>query len=240
MKSLQLVFIALIVLSGCAKKADVRPAVPNDIVITKENTHDTLSYPALGDSYTLGKVVTTLESYPYQLADSLNAQSFIVQQPTVVAKPGWTTDDLIAAVPGSGISSAKFDFVTLLIGVNDEAQGLSQSNYKAKFTTLLNMAVSFTGGDASRVFVLSIPDWGATPFANGQDSIIGPQIDSFNIICKAQCLSAGVVYLDITGISRQAATDPSLIAPDGLHPSGKMYKLWINLLEPLVAKKLRK
>ncbi len=201
---------------------------------------DTLSYLALGDSYTIGEAVPQNQSYPYQLADALNVQSLYVQPPTIIAVSGWTTDDLISAISQSGITDKKFNFVTLLVGVNDQYQQLSQENYKIKFAQVLNTAITFADGEASRVFVLSIPDWGVTPFAAGQGSVIAPQIDQFNAINKSISKAAGVNYLDITPISRQAATDPGLIAPDGLHPSGKMYTLWVNSLEPMIADKLRK
>jgi lysophospholipase L1-like esterase len=147
---------------------------------------------------------------------------------------------LISAIAASSINTKKYDFVTLLIGVNDQYQQLSQDNYRIKFAAVLSTAINFAQGDSSRVFVLSIPDWGVTPFAGGQDALIGPQIDQFNAINKAISLKTGVNYLDITAISRQAATDLTLVAPDGLHPSGKMYALWVNLLEPMVIARLKK
>jgi len=238
MKRLQIVLIALIALTGCAKKDGFQlntTTAPN-----KTPVADTLSYLALGDSYTTGAYVTTPESYPYQLISSLNAQSFQLANPVVIAKPGWTTDDLITAISVNGIGDTKFRFVTLLIGVNDEAQGLSQSNYKIKFRQLLNTAINFANGDAKHVFVLSIPDWGVTPFANGHDNTIGPQINSFNDINKTAAQQAGANYLDITNVSKTMGTDTTLVANDGLHPSGKMYKKWVDLLEPLVGGQLKK
>ena len=201
---------------------------------------DSLNYLALGDSYTIGEAVPQDQSYPYQLTNALNMQSFKVKAPTIIATTGWTTDDLIDAISKSSIHANTYDFVTLLIGVNDQYQGLSEGNYKTKFARVLSTAIAFAKGDASRVFVLSIPDYGVTPFANGQDSVIGPQIDQFNAINKSISLTAGVNYLDITAISRTAVTDPTLIAPDGLHPSGKMYMQWVNLLEPMIAAQLKK
>jgi len=117
---------------------------------------------------------------------------------------------------------------------------LSESNYTIKFAQVLNTAINFAGGNPSRVFVLSIPDWGVTPFGGGRDNVIGPEIDQFNAINKAATMKAGVNYLDITPISRMAATDLTLIAPDGLHPSGKMYAIWMQELEPMVARQLAK
>ncbi len=204
------------------------------------NAPDTLNYLALGDSYTIGEAVPEQQSFPYQLYNALNDQGLRVKTPTIIATTGWTTDNLIDAIIESGITNQKFDFVTLLVGVNDQYQHLSQDNYQIKFAEVLNTAINFAHGDTSRVFVLSIPDYGVTPFANGQDSVIGPEIDQFNAINKAISIQAGVHYIDITPISREAASDPTLIAPDGLHPSAKMYHLWVSLLTPLVGVRLKK
>lgn len=243
MKRMQLILIALTALSGCTKKG----AIPdtNSILIVnkitqgppKKDASDTLTYLALGDSYTIGEGSA---SYPDQLTDSLNAHSFHVLYPTEVAQEGWTTDNLISGIAASGLNNTKFDFVTLLIGVNDEAQGISESTYKLKFVQALSEAVNFANGDANRVFVLSIPDWGVTPYAKGQDATIGPKIDDFNAINQDESENAGANYLNITAISREAATDPTLLSGDGLHPSAKMYTLWIQQLEPLVAAQLKK
>jgi lysophospholipase L1-like esterase len=238
MKALQIILLALTTFAGCTKKVSNVP-VPNSNNTTM-TTPDSLNYLALGDSYTIGEAVPQAQSYPYQLTDSLNAGSFKVKPPVIIATTGWTTDDLIDAISRSSIHAEKFDFVTLLIGVNDQYQGLSQANYKIKFAEVLSTAISFANNNTSRVFVLSIPDYGVTPFAQGQDSVIGPQIDQFNTINKSISLAAGVNYLDITAISRMAANDPTLIAPDGLHPSGKMYAMWVALLEPMVAAQLKK
>jgi lysophospholipase L1-like esterase len=240
MKALQIIVVALIALSGCTKKAAMVTALTNDTAKTKTMTTDSLTYLALGDSYTLGEAVPQAQSYPYQLAGSLNALAYTVKTPKIIAVTGWTTDQLINAINGSGLIGKKYDFVTLLIGVNDQFQNLSQDNYRLKFAQVLNTAINSANGDTSRVFVLSIPDYGVTPFAGGNDSSIGPQIDQFNAINKDISQKAGVHYLDITAISREAATDPSLIANDGLHPSGKMYALWIQQLAPLVAARLKK
>ncbi len=242
MRTLQIILITLTSLTGCEKKATLAKAAKTDTTVTKTmaTPPDTLSYLALGDSYTIGEAEPLAQSFPYQLTGALNGQSLKVGAPTIIAITGWTTDDLINAIAQSGVTAKKFSFVTLLIGVNDQYQGLGQDNYKIKFVQLLNTAITFANGDASRVFVLSIPDYGVTPFANGQDNVIGPQIDQFNAINNAKSLAAGVNYLDITAISRMAATDPTLIAPDGLHPSAKMYMMWVQQLAPMVAAQLKK
>ncbi|MDF2431180.1 MAG: hypothetical protein JWP44_811 [Mucilaginibacter sp.] len=242
MKVLQIILIAIIALSGCNKRSNMVPATSNDTIthMKTNTTADTLTYLALGDSYSIGESVPQIQSYPYQLVNLLNFDAFHIQPPTVIATTGWTTDNLIGAIAQSNIHGKKYDIVTLLIGVNDQFQGLSQDNYRTRFTEVLNTAISFAKGNTDRVFVLSIPDYSVTPFAGGRDNTIGPQIDQFNAINKAISLKAGVNYLDITPISKKAATDPTLIAPDGLHPSGKMYTEWMNLLEPIVVARLQK
>jgi lysophospholipase L1-like esterase len=237
-KGFQLAVLILAAISGCTKKAATSPAKNSNPIQTTMTT-DSLSYLALGDSYTIGESVSQNQSFPYQLRAALDSASIAVKQPLIIATTGWTTDNLINAIANSGIIGKKYDFVTLLIGVNDQYQGLSQGNYQVKFAQVLNTAINFAGGDTSHVFVLSIPDYGVTPFAGGNDSTIGPQIDQFNAINKAASLKAGVHYIDITDISRQAASDPALIAPDGLHPSAKMYGLWIQRLEPIVAARIK-
>lgn len=240
MKALQIILIAITGLSGCNKNAGVAQLTATDTTVKTKPMTDSISYLALGDSYTIGEAVPPAESYPYQLTGALRYDSYNVEIPKIIATTGWTTDNLIAAIANSGIINKKFNFVTLLIGVNDQFQGLSQDNYKIKFTQVLKTAITFANGDTSRVFVLSIPDYGVTPFAGGRDGEIGPEIDQFNAINKSISLKAGVNYLDITAISRTAANDPTLIAIDGLHPSGKMYLLWVNQLAPMVAAELKK
>jgi lysophospholipase L1-like esterase len=199
-------------------------------------TPNTISYLALGDSYTIGQSVDQKDSFPYQLSAKLT--NYGVQQPTIIAQTGWTADNLIAAINSSGITANKYDIVTLLIGVNDQYQGLSQANYRVKFVQLLNTAISFAKGNKNRVFVVSIPDYGVTPFANGAGATIGPLIDQFNAINKEESDKAGVNYINITPISKQAATDKTLTAIDDLHPSGAMYALWVNAIAPVVVKQL--
>ena len=242
MKLLYSILFTISALTGCTKKqADTAP-----VTMTKKDTIATvvddslMHYLALGDSYTIGEAVPYNFSYPYQLWQALKQQSYKFASPTIIATTGWTTDNLINAIAqNAGVQGKTYDMVTLLIGVNDQYQGLSQDNYKIKFQEVLNTAIQFAGGDKTHVFVLSIPDYGVTPFAHGDDARIGPLIDQFNAINDSISHAAGVNYLDITGISRQAASDTTLIAHDGLHPSGKMYMLWVQQLAPLVMKNIK-
>jgi lysophospholipase L1-like esterase len=240
MRSLNIILIALTTFTGCNKKSETVTTNATDTTKTKAMTNDSLTYLALGDSYTVGEAEPQAQSYPYQLIDSLNNSGYKVLPPNVIATTGWTTQDLINAIASSGISGKKFDFVTLLIGVNDQYQHLSIDVYKQNFTQVLHEAIQFAGGDTSKVFVISIPDWGVTPFANGQDSVIYPQIMAFNAVNLGISKAAGVNYIDVTPVSRTAADDPSMIAPDGLHFSGKMYAEWVKLLEPVAASRLKK
>jgi len=245
MKASQIILIALIICSGCSKKPDY--VIPQNATVQNGNgsttttptTSRSITYLALGDSYTIGQSVQPVDSYPNQLTSLLTVKSYNVQPPEIIAGTGWTTADLISIIANSDVVGKKFDFVTLLIGVNDEFQKKSQSTYRTQFAQVLNTAINFANGDSSKVFVLSIPDWGVTPFANGMDNVVGPLIDQFNAINKDESNKRGVNYLDITDISREATTDPSLIAVDGLHPSAKMYGKWMQRLEPLVEKKLK-
>ncbi|MEN0055242.1 MAG: SGNH/GDSL hydrolase family protein [Mucilaginibacter sp.] len=199
---------------------------------------DTLNYLALGDSYTIGESVPTQESFPYQLAGLIPGHK--INTPTIIAKTGWTTDQLISAIDNSDIQNNTYDIVTLLIGVNDQYQNASQENYRIKFMQVLNTAIKFAKGDKTRVFVLSIPDYGVTPFANGKEAIIGPEIDQFNNINRKASADAGVHYIDITPISKQAADNLTLIANDGLHPSAIMYHYWVEQLKPALLNRLNK
>ncbi|MDB4902680.1 MAG: GDSL-like Lipase/Acylhydrolase [Mucilaginibacter sp.] len=249
MKAFQIILIVLTSLSGCIKKADTTAVTANNHKTDNSTTMtspDSLTYLALGDSYTIGQSVNREQSFPHQLTDALNysfisAKSpFYVQYPTIIATTGWTTDDLINGIANGGITNKKFSFVTLLIGVNDQYEQLSLSNYKVKFVQVLKIAINFANGDTSRVFVLSIPDYGVTPFGSGRTSVIGPEIDQFNAVNRDESKKAGVNYLNITTISREAATNRGLVASDGLHPSAQMYKLWVQQLEPVVEVHLKK
>ena len=199
-------------------------------------TNNTFTYLALGDSYTIGESVTQVESFPYQLQNLLKAQGKNVANPKIIATTGWTTDELKTAITKAELNQ-KFDFVTLLIGVNNQYRGYPISTYKKEFSELLQTAISFVNGDKRRVFVISIPDWGATPFgkSSGRSSqTIAEEIDNFNKANQDITLAAGVNYTNITPSSRNANTNLALIAGDGLHPSGKMYSEWATALLPKV------
>jgi len=184
------------------------------------------SYLALGDSYTIGQSVTASENFPNQTVQLLNQQNYNFKSPEILATTGWTTDELQTNI-NNHTFTPPYDFVSLLIGVNNQYRGRSIENYKPEFESLLKQAIQFAGGNASRVIVVSIPDWGVTPFANGRDRAqIAKEIDDYNAANKYISVIYKVNYIDITPGSREAATDLSLVAGDGLHPSAKEYARW--------------
>jgi lysophospholipase L1-like esterase len=189
-----------------------------------------LTFLALGDSYTTGESVPNYENFPYQTVQLLRKSGISVHAPEIVAKTGWTTDELMAGIDRT-IFEKSYDIVTLLIGVNNQYRGKDPSTYEKEFEQLLNKAISFAGGNKQHVFVLSIPDWGATPFAASRDRIkIGNEIDLFNAINKKSTDAAGITYISITEGSREATSNASLVAKDGLHPSGLEYGRWAKKL----------
>ena len=186
----------------------------------------TYSYLALGDSYTIGQSVLSSENFPNQTVQLLNQQNYNFKSPEILATTGWTTDELQTNI-NSHTFTLPYDFVSLLIGVNNQYRGRSVENYKPEFESLLKQAIQFAGGNADRVIVVSIPDWGVTPFANGRDRAqIAREIDDYNAANRYISEIYKVQYIDITSGSREAATDQTLIASDGLHPSAKEYARW--------------
>ncbi len=198
-----------------------------------------MNFLALGDSYTIGESVPVSERWPVQLTALLRARGIAIEDPEIIAKTGWTTDELASAIQRAN-PHPPYDLVALLIGVNNQYRGGSQATYRTELAALLRQAIAFAGGDPHRIIVLSIPDWGVTPFG-AQDvrgrspAQISAEIAAFNAINREETARLGVHYVDITPISQGAADDLSLLAPDQLHPSGKMYGLWaeavLNMLE---------
>lgn len=185
-----------------------------------------MNYLALGDSYTIGEQVPVAESFPYQLVQLLRSAGWEINAPEIIAKTGWTTDELLTALEQTRFLG-EYDWVTLLIGVNNQYRRWSTETYAVEFSELLQKALAFTGGRKERVMVLSIPDWGHTPFAADRDRTkISHEINAFNAINKQLAIEQAVYYLDITDGSREALTNPALIASDGLHPSGLEYARW--------------
>lgn len=187
---------------------------------------------ALGDSYTIGESVSPQERWPVQLSALLRAEGLAVDEPQIIATTGWTTDELWAGIDRAA-PGGPFDLVSLLIGVNNQYRGRALAEYQTQFQELLRRAIQLAGGQPRRVMVLSIPDWGVTPFAGGSDrQAIGRAIDQFNAVNAEAAKLAGAQYVDVTPVSRRAAANLALIAGDGLHPSGEMYAQWARLALP--------
>lgn len=211
--------LAILLLSSC-------------VAMPQQNTR----YLALGDSYTIGQSVPEAERFPNQLARALG-----IARPRIIARTGWTTDELDVAIDRA-INAANvtgtYDLVSLLIGVNNQYRGRDAEQYRSEFAALLQRAIGFAGGDAKNVVVVSIPDWGVTPFAEARDRAkIASEIDRFNAINREEAQRAGARYADITAISRGGA--PALVAEDKLHPSGVQYRQWVKIIVPEARAALR-
>lgn len=198
-----------------------------------------LSYIALGDSYTIGEKVEKNQRWPMQLVDSLQNRGFKISDPKIIAKTGWTTDEL-----QNGISKEKlnptYDLVSLLIGVNNQYRGYDIEQFRKEFTELLEQSISLAGGNRESVFVVSIPDYGVTPFGQQKNpEKIAQEIKKYNRISREISKSHNVTFINITPISKKAKNDSSLVARDGLHPSGKMYSLWVEKIIPEIITKLK-
>ena len=193
----------------------------------------TYSYLALGDSYTIGEQVPFYENFPNQTVQLLRAhfgQEKQFASAEIIAKTGGTTDELLHQMSETSFLP-KYDFVSLLIGVNNQYRGLPIENFKIEFTTILQKAIAFSGGNNKHVFVLSIPDWGVTPFAADRDSNkIATEIDDYNSICKEIAAQNNCHFIDITTSQRQDGANAEFLADDKLHPSGKEYGKWAELL----------
>jgi len=224
---------------SCSSEDKKHPLPTNtDTIEEMEQDKERLKYLALGDSYTIGEGVGSSLRYPVQIADSLKRRGYSIASPEIIAVTGWTTSDL-----KTGIKTADprgpYDLVSLLIGVNNQYRGMDINIYRKEFGELTDQAIFYAGNDTGRVIVFSIPDWGVTPFASGRDrEKIAGEIDQYNAINQDITLSKGIVWIDVTGISRLAEKDETLIAADGLHPSGKMYTEWVRVAVPEIVKML--
>lgn len=183
-------------------------------------------YLALGDSYTIGESVSKSDRFPEQLVAALNEQRASFQSPEIIARTGWRTDQLIAAMDQAELSES-YDLVTVLIGVNNEFQGKSSVVFESELRTICQRAIQLAGGKKN-VYILSIPDYGYTPFGQTRKSLISDRIDEFNAVVQSIADELEVNFVDVTSISRLGLKQKGLIADDGLHPSGRMYEKWVE------------
>jgi lysophospholipase L1-like esterase len=242
-------FIAIIFIACGSEKDEVTPIGPIDSDDSIENESDTLintsggngtldndysqngesvSFLALGDSYTAGTGEKSENRWPVLLADRLAKSGYNIDDPRIIATTGWTTGNLITAIENQEFSQ-KYDMVSLLIGVNNQYQGLNFNVFEEEFLELLSFAQE-TSKSKGGVFVLSIPDYGVTPFGQNAEAQISQEIDQYNEYIKKVCDSNNIKFYNITEISRKAKNDLSYLASDQLHPSKQMYEEWINLI----------
>ena len=197
------------------------------------------SYLALGDSYTIGEAVPLNMSFPYRLIKVLRKKGLNFFAPEIIAKTGWTTDELLSAIT-EAVLLPKYDFVSLLIGVNNQFRGRGAIEYKEQFEELLKKAIELTNGKKDRVLVLSIPDYSVTPFAKAMDTEkISKEIEVFNSINKAVSIQYKVHYIDLTSSSSHSDHHSLLTAQDGLHPSEKEYEIWAKKIADYIASQLK-
>ena len=204
--------------------------------IMETNAQKTSSYLALGDSYTIGESLPLEDNFPHQTVALLRKKGISITDPEIVAKTGWTTDELMDAISKRSLKSS-YDYVSLLIGVNNQYRGRDIASYQKEFEQLLLQAIQFAGDKPQHVFVLSIPDWGATPFAEGRDRAkIASEIDHFNHANRKTAEKHKVHYIEITAGTREAKQDLNLVAEDKLHPSKKEYTRWAEKLSSAMVK----
>jgi len=229
MKNIFAILFFLTCSSSCSKKGTDSLYFSITDTMPPPSSAKKYQYLALGDSYTIGESVTPQDNFPSQAAAMLKTDTSVVET-RIIARTGWTTDELEEGIVSANNATpllAKYDFVSLLIGVNNQYRGRSVENYKPEFEALLKKAIHYAANRPERVVVLSIPDWGVTPFAEGRDKEqIARAIDVYNASSKEIAMRYNVYYIDITPWTREAATDLTLLATDGLHPSGKDYNRW--------------
>jgi lysophospholipase L1-like esterase len=217
---------------NCAKQDTPTVTIPENLPQTA------IRYLAIGDSYTIGERVAINERYPEQLVEALRKDNITIQSSRIIARTGWTTEDLSTAITDAKLNDSTYSMVSLLIGVNNQYRGRNVETYAPEFEKLLQKAIQLANGKKEKVFVVSIPDYAYTSFGNG-NAQISAGIDAYNKVNKEISDKYGVTYFNITPISREGLMDKELVATDGLHPSGKQYKRWVDLMLTDVKKLLK-
>lgn len=227
----QSLFFAMLLLLGTVFTG-CKQDNPEPNINTPATKNAVYTYLALGDSYTIGQSVPVADQWGMQLADLLRKDGLDISNPVTIARTGWTTSELTKATQEANLNPT-FDLVTLLIGVNNQYRGQPLATYRTEFSALLQTSVKLAEGKPKQVLVLSIPDWGATPFGSGNNrQRIAEEIDAFNSAAKEIAQEAGVTFINITPLTREFGNDPTYLASDGLHYSGKMHREWALLTLP--------
>ncbi|MGB0431052.1 MAG: SGNH/GDSL hydrolase family protein [Bacteroidia bacterium] len=214
----------LLFLTSCAN-------TDNEIEPNAEPEKDVISYLALGDSYTIGQGVDAYNRWPNLLIDTLKKSDYQFEKDQIIAQTGWTTYNLLQAMSNQDLSD--YNLVSLLIGVNNQYRGQDFDVFKSEFDSLLNWSITIANSK-SRVFVVSIPDYGVTPFGQSNAEKIAKELDNYNGYMYNKCVEKGVPFVDITTISRIMGNGEGALAKDNLHPSGKQYQQWVNKIAPVV------
>jgi lysophospholipase L1-like esterase len=223
-----LFIIIFFTLLSCQKSAAVGGGIKKDST--------SITWLALGDSYTIGESVSMSDRFPAQSLELLKQKSVRTEKLTYIAKTGWTSANLEQTI--SDLNPTPHDIVTLLIGVNDQFQGIDTGTYSRNFRSILNRAINLTQGANENVIVLSIPDYSVTPFSKNLDTAkISREIDTFNSINYRITQEYNCNYIYITDLTREAKSNRLLIAYDSLHPSAIAYKQWAEKLNVLIGKK---
>jgi lysophospholipase L1-like esterase len=217
---------------GCASTAEINPS------IKKEMSRTAKTYLALGDSYTIGTSIAFPENYPNQLADSILAKTGDSLTVKIIAQNGWRTDDLQRGIKRTDLDE-KYDLVSLLIGVNNQYQGLSIADFERDFRSLLDSAIKYSGNELDHIFVVSIPNYGYTPFGVVKKEETTKDLALFNSRSKTICEEYGIDFYNITEISLEAETNAAFRAKDDLHPSGIQYAAWVSSFLEEVIEKLK-
>lgn len=205
----------------------------NKTIEMHNRSNDSIKFLALGDSYTIGESVATDKRWPVQLANRLNEDGFEVKEPKIIATTGWTTAELLEGIEKDN-PIENYDLVSLLIGVNNQYRGYEIDIYKTEFRILIEQAIKFAGNKSENVFVVSIPNYGVTPFGQTRgEEKIRTELLEYDRIAKEIANDYGINFVDITPISEKAKSDLELVADDNLHPSGKMYSEWTDKIYPV-------
>lgn len=219
MRRFLLPLLLLMLIASC-KENDA----PANVTVVEE---DPLRYLALGDSYTIGESVDPDERWPVQLAERLRSEGLEIQDPRIIATTGWTTQDLLRAMDAQ-LNNEKFDLVSVSIGVNNQYQGKSIAEYREDLYEIFKRAITHSEKGVDGVFAVSIPDYGVTPFGAENAEEIGRELEEFNKVFREVATEFNIDFYNITPISKRAASEPELTAEDNLHPSGEMYRLWVD------------
>lgn len=219
----KLYLIILLTVWGCTTESQVPT--------TSEATPQVIKYLALGDSYTIGSGIDSIQGWPVQLSEALDSNNYSVDELQVIARLGWRTDNLLAAIEDTPKDS--FNLVSLLIGVNNQFQRRPLEYFQTQFDTLLQKAILLSG-EPTRVFVVSIPDYGVTPFGQSNAEQIGAELEQYNAYMAEQSQLFNIPFIDITELSRELGASEGALATDNLHPSAMQYSRWVELIYPVV------